>query len=54
MVMIFGVVGIVGFITDVFVDNSWVAAVAFAAWFGAMVVSYYFRPQSEQRPPRRS
>jgi uncharacterized membrane protein len=41
---ILGVVGIVCFILGLAVNNSWLAAaVAIAALFGAMVLSYSFR-----------
>ena len=52
VVTIFGVIGIVGFIVDLAVNNTWVFAVALAASFGAMVISYSYRPQAQKRPPR--
>lgn len=50
MVAVFGVIGIVGFIVDMAVDNTWVSAVALSAMSGALVTSLSYRSQAQPRP----
>ena len=50
VVAILGVVGIVCLILDLAVNNTWLAAVAVAALFGAMAISYSFRARTKNCP----
>lgn len=51
VVNVFGAIAIVGFIVNFAINNTWVFALAIAALFGAMVISYSYRPQTQKRPP---
>lgn len=51
IVGILGVVAIAAFMVDFAVDNTWLFALAIGAWFGAMVISYNYRPQTPKQLP---
>lgn len=51
VVTILGVIAIVGFIVDIAAHNTWASAIAIAALFGAMVISYNYRPPRARKHP---